>query len=120
MSLTITSDYMSTVAYALNSVQSSSTSSGVSSETPSSTGSLHVDTVKISSAGKAAASGGATQTSSTSNTQTDIQKIEKQIAKTQEDIAVLVEKDNDHSQQLIDNKTTQLDAYQAELMVLSS
>lgn len=119
MSITITSDYMSTTAYAANNIQSVSASVKVATEAQSSTGSVHNDSVQISPAGQAAAGGGA-QTSSTSNTQTEIQKIEKLIAKIQQELASLMRKDDEQSKQLIASKTTQLAAYQAELMVLNT
>ncbi|MDD2266305.1 hypothetical protein [Sulfuricurvum sp.] len=119
MSITITSDYMTT-AYASNSLQSASTSSEVAVDTQSATGSIHIDSVRISTAGKAAAGGGATQTSSTSDTQTEIQKIEKMITKIQQEIATLMQKNDESSKQLIATKMTQLAAYEAELMVLST
>jgi hypothetical protein len=118
MSITITSDYMSTAAYAANNVQPVSASSKVASATQSSTGSVHNDSVQISPAGQAAAGGGA-QTSSASTPQTEIQKIEKMIAKIQQELAALMQKDDEQSKQLIASKTTQLAAYQAELMVLN-
>lgn len=120
MSITITSDYLSTAAYMANSIQSFSSISDDASKTQSSAVSTHNDTVKISAAGKAAASGGATQTSSTSDVQSAIQKIEKQITKIQQEIAALMKKDDEESKQLVASKMTQLAAYQAELMVLNA
>ncbi|HZF71035.1 hypothetical protein [Sulfuricurvum sp.] len=119
MSITITSDYMTT-AYAANSLQSASASSESAVDTQSAAGSIHVDSVRISTAGKVAAGGGAIQTSSTSDTQTEIQKIEKMITKIQQDIAALMQKNDDSSKQLIATKMIQLAAYEAELMVLST
>jgi hypothetical protein len=119
MSITITSDYMNTTAYMSNKVQSSSTLAEAVSGATSSTGPVHNDTVKISPAGQVAA-GGSTQTSSTSNPQTEIQKIEKLIAKIQQEITALMRKDDEQSKQLVANKTTQLASYQAELMVLNT
>jgi hypothetical protein len=110
---------MSTAAYAANNIQSVSASAKVATEAQSSTGSVHNDSVQISPAGQAAAGGGS-QTSSASNTQTEIQKIEKLIAKIQQEIASLMRKDDEQSKQLIASKTTQLAAYQAESMVLNT
>lgn len=120
MSISITSDYLNTAAYKTNNMQPYTATSATASEAQSSTGSVHNDTVKISAAGKAAAGGGAAETSTTSDVQSEIQKIEKHITKIQQENAVLMKKDDEESKQLLANKMTQLAAYQAELMVLNA
>lgn len=117
MSMTITSDYMSTVTYMANNVQSLSKSSEVISVIPSSTESVNKDSVKISTEGEAAAGREFTEISGITNTQTEIQKNEKLIVKTQQEIAALTQI---NSEQPKARKIAQLAAYQAEQMIFNT